>query len=50
VHNIVRNAPQAAECNNCHGQTDLYLTEKDVLPAERAANAAVIVTSAPAKK
>ena len=50
VHNVVRKAPQTAECNNCHGQTDLFLTAKHVRPEEAAANAAVIVTSVPAKK
>lgn len=50
VHNIVRKAPQAAECNNCHGNEKLFLTAKDVKPEEAAANAGVIVTTIPARR
>ncbi len=49
-HNMVRNAPQTASCNNCHGNTDLFLTAKDVKPEEAKANASVIVATVPAKK
>ena len=42
-HNMRRITPQNRTCNSCHGQEDLFLTEKDVPPEERAANAPVIV-------
>jgi len=42
-HNMRRITPQNQTCNSCHGQEDLFLTEKDVAPEERAANAPVIV-------
>ncbi len=42
-HNMRRLTPQNERCNQCHGQIDLFLTEKDVAPDERNANAAVIV-------
>ena len=42
-HNMQRITPQNRTCNSCHGQEDLFLTEKDVAPEERAANAPVIV-------
>ena len=47
-HNIQRNTPQNQECNNCHGQTDLFLTADDVDPDELEANKDVIVTEIPA--
>jgi hypothetical protein len=47
VHNIVRKAPQAESCNNCHGNATLFLTEKDVKPEELQANKDVIVTQIP---
>ena len=43
-HNIQRVTPQNSECNNCHGNIDLFLTEDDVLPEELDANQTVIVT------
>jgi len=46
-HNMRRITPQNESCNNCHGQDDLFLLAKDVDPAERAANSAVIVEKAP---
>jgi thiosulfate/3-mercaptopyruvate sulfurtransferase len=49
-HNIQRITPQNQECNNCHGQADLFLTADDVLPDEMEANSAVIVTEIPAQK
>jgi thiosulfate/3-mercaptopyruvate sulfurtransferase len=42
-HNIQRVTPQNAECNNCHGNLDLFLTEDDVLPDEVKANETVLV-------
>jgi len=42
-HNIQRKTWQAAHCNNCHGNHDLFLTQKDVPAALQAANKAVIV-------
>jgi hypothetical protein len=46
-HNIQRNTPQNAECNNCHGNASLFLTEADVAPEELEANQNVIVTDLP---
>ncbi len=42
-HNMRRITPQNKTCNSCHGQKALFLTEEDVVPEERAANAPVIV-------
>lgn len=49
-HNIQRITSQNQECNNCHGQSDLFLTADDVLPDELEANSAVIVAEIPAGK
>ncbi len=46
-HNIQRVTPQNTECNNCHGNADLFLTEDDVSPEELEANQSVIVTELP---
>ena len=48
--NIQRITSQNQECNNCHGQAELFLTADDVLPDELEANSAVIVTEIPAGK
>lgn len=50
AHNIQRTTPQNQECNNCHGQADLFLTAADVDPDELEANKEVIVTEIPAAK
>ena len=42
-HNIQRKTWQTANCNNCHGNRDLFLSEKDLLDYEKKANAIVIV-------
>ncbi len=42
-HNIRRQTPQNTTCNSCHGNTDLFLLEKDVEPAYKNANKDVIV-------
>lgn len=42
-HAIQRVAPQAEECDNCHGNTELFLTEDDLLPYEIEANQDVVV-------
>jgi thiosulfate/3-mercaptopyruvate sulfurtransferase len=47
VHNIQRVTPQNQECNNCHGQTELFLTEADVDADELEANRDVIVREVP---
>jgi hypothetical protein len=47
-HNIQRVTPQNSECNNCHGNADLFLTEGDLSPGELEANKSVIVTELPA--
>ena len=42
-HSIQRNTPQTESCNNCHGNTELFLTEDDLLPYEIKANQGVVV-------
>lgn len=42
-HNIQRKTWQTANCNNCHGNRDLFLSEKDLLDYEKKANASVVV-------
>lgn len=42
-HNIQKTTPQNRECNNCHGNRDLFLTEDKVKPEMRKANSPVIV-------
>lgn len=42
-HNIRRQTPQNKTCNACHGNTDLFLLEKDVKPEYLEANKSVIV-------
>jgi len=46
-HNIQLHTPQNESCDACHGNKDLFLTEEDIDPAERQANAGVIVTDIP---
>lgn len=45
-HNIQRVTPQSKACNNCHGNTKLFLRKGDVTDSELKANAAVIVPNA----
>ena len=45
-HTTQRVAPQAIECNNCHGNSDVFLTLDDLLPYEIEANQNVIVDPA----
>jgi thiosulfate/3-mercaptopyruvate sulfurtransferase len=47
VHNIQRVTSQNQACDNCHGQTALFLTESDVAEDERKANKDVIVREVP---
>ena len=42
-HNIRRLTPQNKTCNQCHGQRELFLGDKDISEEEREANARVIV-------
>ena len=42
-HNIQRKTWQNANCNNCHGNRDLFLSENDLLDYEIAANKRVVV-------
>jgi len=49
-HNIQLHTPQNESCNSCHGNTDIFLTEDDVDPAEREANRGVIVIQVPAPR
>jgi hypothetical protein len=46
-HNIQRETPQNTDCNNCHGNAELFLTVEDVAPDELEANASVIVEELP---
>ena len=46
-HNIQLNTPQNESCNACHGNSDLFLTEKDISSSEKEANRNVIVTDIP---
>jgi thiosulfate/3-mercaptopyruvate sulfurtransferase len=51
-HNIQRKTWQTANCNNCHGNRELFLSAADLLDYEQKANAHVIVSDSklPAKK
>ncbi len=42
-HNVQRKTTQNRECNNCHGNNELFLTEEKVKPEVRKANQRVIV-------
>lgn len=42
-HNIQRKTPQNKTCNACHGNTKLFLLEKDVAPLELKANKVCIL-------
>ncbi|WP_419661374.1 sulfurtransferase [Desulfosarcina variabilis] len=43
-HNIQRKTWQAATCNHCHGNRDLFLSTRDLLDYEIAANRPVVVS------
>ena len=42
-HNILRKTWQTANCNHCHGNRGLYLSETDLLHYEKVANQRVVV-------
>ena len=42
-HNIQRKTWQTANCNNCHGNSSLFLSDGDLLDYEKKANAVVVV-------
>ncbi|MCB2180914.1 MAG: hypothetical protein KQH63_02680 [Desulfobulbaceae bacterium] len=42
-HNIQRKTWQTANCNNCHGNRDLFLSKNDLLSYEIEANSKVVV-------
>lgn len=42
-HNIQRKTWQNANCNNCHGKRELFLSEDDLLDYEKNANADLVV-------
>jgi len=46
-HNIQLRTPQTESCDACHGNSELFLTEEDILPAEMEANKGIIVTDIP---
>ncbi len=46
-HNIQRLTPQTESCNNCHGNSDIFLTANKVAPEELTANQPVIVDEIP---
>jgi thiosulfate/3-mercaptopyruvate sulfurtransferase len=48
-HNIQRKTPQTESCNNCHGNTKLFLTKDSVNAQELVANKSVIVDTIPPK-
>ncbi len=48
-HNIQRNTPQTKTCDSCHGNADIFLSEKDLKPYEVKANQSVIPTRLPPK-
>jgi len=49
-HNIQRKTWQTANCNNCHGNRDLFLSADDQLEYEKKANAQVVVPSSKVPK
>lgn len=44
-HNIQRRTWQAANCNNCHGNRELFLSDADLLDYEKDANQKVVVSN-----
>jgi len=46
-HNIQLHTPQNESCESCHGNADLFLTEKDIPEDEMGANQGVIVEEIP---
>jgi len=46
-HNIQRKTWQNANCNNCHGQPELFLSKDDLLDYEKKANEPVVVAKVP---
>jgi thiosulfate/3-mercaptopyruvate sulfurtransferase len=49
-HNIQRKTWRNQNCNHCHGQRDLFLSEADLLDYEKGANAPVVVPDAEVPK
>ncbi len=49
AHNIQRKTPQNNSCNKCHGNSRLFLTEKDLTATDPAANMDLVVKEIPAK-
>ncbi|WP_458775437.1 rhodanese-like domain-containing protein [Desulforhopalus sp. 52FAK] len=45
-HNIQRRTWQNANCNNCHGQRELFLSEDELLDYEKKANIHLVVSDA----
>lgn len=45
-HNILRKTWQTANCNHCHGNRELFLSDADLLDDEKSANQAVVVSDA----
>ena len=48
-HNIQRMTPQNKTCDSCHGNAELFLSEKDLQPYEVEANKGVIPATLPPK-
>lgn len=46
-HNIQRSTPQNSACENCHGNSEIFLTADKVKPEELEANQPVIVPEVP---
>lgn len=49
AHNIQRKTPQNINCNKCHGNERLFLTEKDLTDTDPAANMDLVVKEIPPK-
>jgi len=49
-HNIQRNTPQTKSCNNCHGNSEIFLTLDNIASGELEANLDVIVDVIPAAR
>lgn len=49
-HNIQLHTPQNESCNSCHGNSDLFLTDEDIRPEEKAANSGVVVEEIPSAR
>jgi len=49
THNVSKLTRQNYQCNNCHGNKDIFLTEDDLLPSDSEANKKLLVDEIPPK-